>query len=52
MKVGENSVTDLRLMLRKVEQVRGECEELLLYYVGESNYFFCLAGRMPVRFAG
>ena len=39
-------------MLRKVEGVRGECKELLLYYVGKFNNFFCLAGRMPVRFSG
>lgn len=53
MKVGENHGYGLKAkMLRKIEGVRGDCQQPLLYYVGKQNSFFRLAGRMPVRFCG
>lgn len=52
-KVGENSVMNFRVkVFRKVERIRGGYKELLLCYVGKSNYFFYLTGKMSVRFSG
>lgn len=38
-------------IFRKVERIRGAYKELFLCYAGKFNYFFCLTGRMFVRFS-